>query len=635
MANVPPIQPGNTAPSSRIQVVQIVSLPEALQNNPRTVRVEGEVVQQNKDGSTRIRTLDGDIDIVVQGRQPREGQKIQVDIPPGNPPRTANIRPAPVQAPPPVPQTLPAPTVPQQSYTPPVVQQPGTPVPQTPVPRPAPGTPAPLPPTGGNPQPSTAPPTSTTELPDIYQPAPQTGTTPPAKPVQNLPPLAPGQTITLIPMEEFVPVSGATVKIMTMVAQKSESALITNLLGILKSALPPALLPKTISESPATVAPPTPQAMNTQPIPILSAKIISLTLPSGQTVTAPVAPAAQPIMSAPPLTPMAPTSSATPQAPLLTVMVSELTPQGQPVLPIPVNDMGGVQKFIVQLPPAAAPPGTQITLQPQIISPQTPNTLTTPHSPQSGVPLQTTTNSALTMITPQVPVSALPPAWRALLPVMQPSPLWPAMDELFQSFYQATPQAAQILGRIIPSPANGANFGPAILLFAAALKSGDLQAWLGDKKLDMLQKIGKGGLIGRLSGETAQISNAPDAAATEWKSFPVPLLWQNEISKIMFHVRKEPSENEQETGEGGTRFVMDLSLNRMGEVQLDGLVRGQRLDLIIRTQNPISFPMQEAMATAYAAALDGTNIYGEIGFQSDKRGWENIVKRNETLTASV
>lgn len=210
------------------------------------------------------------------------------------------------------------------------------------------------------------------------------------------------------------------------------------------------------------------------------------------------------------------------------------------------------------------------------------------------------------------------------------------MDDLFQAFYQATPQAAQILGRIIPSPANTANFGPALLLFAAAMKSGDLQAWLGDKKSDMLQKLGKAQLASRLSGETSSLAGQTDAPASEWKSLPIPMLWQNEISKVMFHVRKEPSEDGRDPKDSDqTRFVMDLSLSKMGDVQLDGMVRGKQVDLIVRTQMPVSFPMQDAMRTAYAKALDGTDIYGEIGFQSNVKEWAHILKREENIKTSV
>ena len=205
------------------------------------------------------------------------------------------------------------------------------------------------------------------------------------------------------------------------------------------------------------------------------------------------------------------------------------------------------------------------------------------------------------------------------------------MDDLFQSFYQATPQAAQIMGRVIPSPSNGANFGPALMLFAAAARAGDLQGWIGDKKLDMIHKLGKDNLVSRLSSEASSLARNNDLPATEWKSLPIPLLWQNEISKVLFHVRQEPRDDQKDGKDGATRFILDMSLPRMGDVQLDGTVNGKRLDVIIRTQMPISVSMQEHMKLAYAGALEGSDVFGELSFQGDLKNWMQVIKREEAL----
>ncbi|HEU4838948.1 MAG TPA: hypothetical protein VFS88_06015, partial [Micavibrio sp.] len=627
------------------QVVQIVSLPEGLESNARAIRLQGEVVRQNQDGTVRVNTPEGAIDIQVRGRQPQAGQRIEIDIPPGNPPKQANIRPAPAQAPPPAqpPATPQTPAPAPASTTPPL--------PQTP---PAQGQPAPPPPaTSGTTQPSTPSPTQQPPPPtapadnvqDAYipsQPKPAAQTQPP------LPPLTPGQTVKLAPyipspQTQAAPPAPSQAQILPdapivqdnivqsvsmragLAAQKTEGNLITTLLNAVKSALPPSVLPQgmqTVQNAAVAKALPTmPSAASTtpvlQPVPsaffepvVLNAKILSLTLPSGQVLTLPnatqsVTPSTATIVPNGPMTPQQ-------SVPSMTVTVTELTPQQQPIIQIPMDRKDAVQNFFLQAPPASVPVGTQITLQPQPAA-----------APTSSAPAPTDMpDIMIARPVTGLPIapspSQLPPAWRALLPLMQPASLWPAMDELFQTFYQATPAAAQIMGRIVPSPGNPANFGPAVLLFIAAIKAGDLQAWMGDKKLEMVQKLGKESLLSRLSGETSSLAGNNDAPGTDWKSFPVPILWQNEISKIMLHVRKEPSEKEQQEGDGGTRFVMDLALTRMGDVQIDGLVRGKQLDLILRTQMPISASMQDAMRVAYARALDGTDIFGDIGFQSDR-----------------
>jgi hypothetical protein len=683
-SGITPTVPGATKPSAPSgQVVQIVSLPDGLKNMARAMRIEGEVVQQNPDGSTRVKTAEGNVDIMIRGRQPQPGQKLEIDVPAGNPPRNVTVRSAPAQ--PQAPAPSPSSPPPTSNAPPPVTTQPipQQPVPedipqgQTPRPAPLPTTPS-VPVQGSPPQtPGTQAPLTTPPLPPTsvegQTPAPSTPQQPnpsapqPATPASlqqtlpQLPPLKPGAVVTLTPLpdkalptllpaptETLVTTTGAKTENQdALLAQKPQTNLITTLLQAVKSALPgtPALQPiNTLiagNDSPVkTSLPMSPQTPITTPaIPssALNAKIVSMALPSGQVIALPDAPdligpqtGATPIGTTPASkTPASqPVATNTP-ASTLTITIAQVTPQNQPVLPIPINNSGQVQNFVLQAPPASVPIGTQITLQPQLVTVATPLAINATVTPSS-------TPSNLQMLPPQIttPVASLPPAWRSLLPLMQASSIWPAMDDIFQSFYQATPQAAQILGRTIPSPSNGANLGPSILLFAAALKAGDLQNWLGDKKLDMIQKLGKADLVSRLSRETASLSGNNDAPAAEWKSFPVPMLWQNEISKVLFHVRREPSEDNRENSEGGTRFVLDLSLSRMGDVQLDGMLQNKRLDLIVRTQTPVSLPMQDAMRKAYADALDGTDIYGELGFQGDIKQWM-VIAREDGLSATT
>ncbi len=655
------------------QVVQIVSLPEGLEQNARAIRIEGEVVQQNKDGTIRLSTPQGDIDIAVRGRQPQQGQHIEIDIPPGSPPRQATIRQAPAQM---QPQTPPSQTAPPP-VTDIVTTQP--PLPQTPVTRPADSVNVPPPRTDGTPPPLSPQPQIPTTQPkpaqpqqqapvDFYQPSPEiiAAKTQTKTPQASLP-LKTGQTVALIPAAEGIDtVQDGMIKTSGDITQAKPTNLVTTLLQSVKSAIPAALIPQKslipsgmgqqaqssapmngMTQPIAAGMPPSPLM---QTVPALMAKIVSIALPQNDS-DAPLFP--QPATAKP---------EGAGMIQPVTVSVKSLTQQGHALLSIPMDEAGTTKNFLIQIPNTAGhadniPVGTKITLTPQLAANtgQTATIIQTPQlqgisvnppaqgqqqitpaipgqiqAPSSGMP--GLTQPALNL----PPVATLPPAWRPLLPLMQAATLWPAMDDLFQAFYQATPQAAQILGRIVPSPAQAASFGPALMLFAAAMKSGDLQGWLGDKKFDMLQKLGKTQLATRLSGETSSLASNTDASATEWKSLPIPLLWQNEISKVMFHVRKEPSEDGRDAKDSDqTRFVMDLSLTRMGDVQLDGMIRGKQVDLIVRTQTPISFHMQDAMRTAYSKALDGTDIYGEIGFQSNIKEWAHILKREDVLTDSA
>jgi len=663
--SIPPVNNPLPRPAPpQTQVVELKSLPQALQDVSRPTRVQGEVIRENDDGTTRVRTPQGDIDIGVKGRQPQEGERINIDIPPGDPPRTATIRPAPPQTP--------APPAPPETgeHTPPVQT---IPLPQTPVTKPSPQIPAqgqqPPTSTGGQgqviqqpPQPPVQPSTGVPQAP-VTQPAqPPAGTAAPAQspidgtnqPLPSLPtaeppptslPLTAGQIIRLVPApitETIAPQKTAqTGSFATFAAQKSQGNLVSSLLQAVKAVI----VPSNTSTSPAVQpsnpglpkialpAQPAPQAGITIPIPEdtqvpqplqllqMDAKILTVKSPIGQIITTVPDETGAIIKIAPPLTmahasplpdqpevPMPqslPPSGTVPSKPFpLAATITSFTPQNIPVATIPLQAGAPPQNFLLPFSVSNLQEGSQLIV-----------------IPQSAVPAFGST---------------LPTGVKPLLPLLQPSLLWPAADDIYQTFFQTTPQAGQIMARILPTPSNPASIAPTAFLFAAAVGAGDLQNWIGDKKLDMLQKLGKDSLIGKLSTElSGLVRTAAEASGPDWRSFPVPMLWQNEISKVMLHVRQEQEHQTSDEKGGGTRFIFDLALTRMGNVQLDGMLRDKRLDVIVRTQNAISYPMQEAMKIAYADALNGTDIFGEITFQGDLKQWMHVVKGNETMAITT
>ncbi len=293
----------------------------------------------------------------------------------------------------------------------------------------------------------------------------------------------------------------------------------------------------------------------------------------------------------------------------ITANVLGFTPQHLPVLSLQWPGMAQAQTFILQFGAGNLAPGMQIQILPQTGASALPGTVpgalpTTPLSPGA---------------------------------LLSPASAWPALDDVFQSLSHLSPQTAQAMARSLPNPAIPANFGGATLMFIAAARAADLGSWLSDKRIDLLQKSGREGLLTRMISEGATLARtAADTPGADWRSYPVPLLWQNEISKVMLHIKhdREHAESSNEKN-GQTRFIMDLSLTRMGDVQLDGYLKDKRLDLVVRTQIPISASMQQAMRVAYATALEGSDMRGDIAFQGDMKNWMKIIKIDHTLGVSA
>ena len=281
-----------------------------------------------------------------------------------------------------------------------------------------------------------------------------------------------------------------------------------------------------------------------------------------------------------------------------------LTPSNQPPL-----------YGLLKLDLGSTPEGTSFTLTPTL---------------RSG----THKNAQSTRGTPLPELSALP-AHLSAIPTLapfflQPESQWSVLHDIFEtSSYVLQQPTAQISGQI-PSTRNLAQIAPALLLFIAAARGGELPQWLGERTLDALNRSGRGDLISRLNSEGQALQRLSGETSGDWRSMPVPLYHEGQIQKVILHSRSgdDGAQGSDTKSDGMTRFLFDLSMEAMGAVQLDGLFHAPKstkcegkLDLILRTQEPLSPPMREAMRRLYARGLEQACVTGELGFQDGTDRW--------------
>lgn len=705
----------NTGRSSNAETVKIIRLPEALQNNARAVKVEGTVTQSNNNGSVRIQTERGAIDVQFSSNNgdkrareaPRTGERVELNIPAGRPPRQANVARAPQQntqqnAPKNTEQQTTIRSQGQEARTlPQSGQQAQNKQTQT-----TQGQSAQL-------QNVAAPPARLPNAPlppqNISQAAQSGQSTAPAPPASFPPaPLAEGTNVRLValPPNQALQVSQLSLSVLTtqnnivtqtaftanLIAQNTVSQLGQSTLNI--------GIPAPIKNQPATLQiqnigqslsqPPTNNAV--QPIrntslfqniaPNTGSFLSTLSainlLPTNQVSTAPqlqniglnativttqtaltetlqsigqntltafksnasltalsnplglttnsaigkidvqvlyitpntvnlIAPMGQgnkQQINIPALTQFTLPLTSNNNATTLTGQVTGVTAQGQPLITLQIPGAPLPQSFIIQYTPNNITIGAQIQLRVQNVG---------------LVPTQ----SALT---------AQSPALTTMLQGFQ----WGAFDDTLQSLIQTAPQTANSLIRSLPNAGNPAQLGAVGAAVMAAVKGGDLSTWLGDKKVETLQRLSKSGSLSRLTQDTALTPRTEATSNSDWRAVPLPMFWEGEIHKITLFMRQESqSQNQDKSGEGSTRFIFDLDLSRMGDVQLDGLLREGRLDLVVRTQNGFSEPMQQVMRGAYSNAIKQAGMNGDVSFQGHTNNWVHVIKEGEKLGVNV
>jgi hypothetical protein len=62
--------------------------------------------------------------------------------------------------------------------------------------------------------------------------------------------------------------------------------------------------------------------------------------------------------------------------------------------------------------------------------------------------------------------------------------------------------------------------------------------------------------------------------------------------------------------------VVELTLSTLGELQLDGLTRPQRLDAVLRSRTPLPEAVAREVTRIFEAQSAADGLYGELRFEA-------------------
>ena len=102
-----------------------------------------------------------------------------------------------------------------------------------------------------------------------------------------------------------------------------------------------------------------------------------------------------------------------------------------------------------------------------------------------------------------------------------------------------------------------------------------------------------------------------DAATGEWQVLTLPLMTGAAVEPLRLYVRRGGTP---ETSEDGSRFVLEAELSRLGALQLDGMVRAKRLDVVLRSHTPLPSELRAEAASVFHSASAAHGFTGDIAF---------------------
>ena len=197
--------------------------------------------------------------------------------------------------------------------------------------------------------------------------------------------------------------------------------------------------------------------------------------------------------------------------------------------------------------------------------------------------------------------------------------VWPALEEALEALHaDRGTQPGALPGLLARLPQPGAQLGSRLLFVLAALRGGDLRQWLGTAPIDALAKAGRDDLIARLESDFAQLARFAADDGGAWRLYVLPLFLAGHVHQLRVFVHA-PAYGQ--SRDDAHRVVAETDLPNLGEVQLDTLLRRHRMDMILRTRDPLDGDLAERMRALVAQACAWGRVAGEIRFEAGAR-WQ-------------
>lgn len=163
-----------------------------------------------------------------------------------------------------------------------------------------------------------------------------------------------------------------------------------------------------------------------------------------------------------------------------------------------------------------------------------------------------------------------------------------------------------------------------LMLFIAALRGGDFRNWLGKANAQWLERAGHGELLKKAQGEFSTLAQLATQPATpgHWQALFFPLAMAGELHQVRFFTKRDRKQKQspQQPDTDDTRFVVEVDMSQMGEIQMDGFIRrGEQqvqFDLMIRSLKPLEESVQSDILRIYTQTGEITGYRGLLLFQA-------------------
>jgi len=242
------------------------------------------------------------------------------------------------------------------------------------------------------------------------------------------------------------------------------------------------------------------------------------------------------------------------------------------------------------------------------------------------------------------------PSWVALSLTDQPSLAQPAEMTLLpqqplENFIHNWQSLSQILSVMpppvgvplshslnnrLPSLQNPAHMTSTMVFFLAAMGARNpAQTWLGPDITQQMRQAGHEKLLHMLDNDMQRIFRlGADTPHNEWRPVLIPLHGGADVSALPMLIRQmndEPrnqnnaaNKEDDNDDKAAVRFIVELGLSQLGQMQVDGLLKEKKLDIILRSKMLLPPEMKNKMSHMFTTSLDIRGYTGDLQFKDNR-----------------
>jgi hypothetical protein len=227
------------------------------------------------------------------------------------------------------------------------------------------------------------------------------------------------------------------------------------------------------------------------------------------------------------------------------------------------------------------------------------------------------------VLEPMAPAAALslPPITSPQQALLYLSNRWPALDDLL-AVLRGAPLAPSNDPDSPPPPGvpqTGPKLAAGLAAAINAFRSGEMERLLTPMLAGRKLPGEKEEMVKRLKEEFTQLSDlAKDRPAVDWRALFLPIYDPRiGLTQVNLYYRHNSGEgSEKDKKDQGTRFLVDVNFAALGAFQLDGLIRGKRFDLMIRSRSRLSRNQRQDIIDIFESALEVGGNTGALEFRT-------------------